>query len=163
RSSHTYSEFTSQEISSFSLSSSHTYYGSAYRLIKKLEPSVICPSSSDAYTKSNTLGNGRLDNPIGLLTSDEIRMAGEGTVYYSNSGVGYKNQTYYLYNGGYWWTMSPYGWHGANATVLDMDPDYALMGYTVSNARGVRPSVSLKPGTVLTGGDGTSASPYTVE
>ena len=74
RSTHAYSEFTSAEQSAFSMGSSWTINGSTYRLAKKTGPSVICPNSADAYTKSSSLGNGKLTYPIGLLTSDEVWM-----------------------------------------------------------------------------------------
>jgi len=38
-----------------------------------------------------------------------------------------------------------------------------LYDYYVNYTYGVRPSVSLKPGILVNGGDGTDLSPYTLE
>ena len=162
RSTHTNSEFTSEEQNAFSLTnSSYTYYGPLYRLAKKLGPSVTCPNNSDAYTKSSTRGNGKLTYPVGLLTSDEIWMAGEGTYNYRNSGTGYKNTTYYLQNNNNWWSLSPSRWDG-DAYVLRANSSYGLSNTFVASAFDARPVVSLKPGTAFSG-DGTGENPYTVE
>ena len=61
-------------------------------------PSVICPNESDRFTISSSNGNGALTYPVGLLTMDEIVMAGVGTTI----------STFYLYIGGDSWSMSPY-------------------------------------------------------
>ena len=163
RSTHTSSEFTSEEKSAFYLTStSYTYYGPTYRLAKKLGPSVTCPSSSDAYTKSNAIGNGKLIYPVGLLTSDEIWMAGEGAYYYGTEGTGYKNTTYYLQNNINWWSLSPYRGNGSNANVWLAYSSFGLDYYSVDDSYGARPVVSLKSGTVFSG-DGTGENPYTIE
>ena len=161
RSTHTSSEFTSEEQSAFSLTnSSYTYYGPTYRLAKKLGPSVTCPSSSDAYTKSSAIGNGKLTYPVGLLTSDEIWMAGEGAYSYGTSGTGYQNTTYYLQNNNYLWSLSPGYWNGSNARVWLAYSGTGLYGNNVDASVGTRPVVSLKPGQSFGYGNGTVGNPY---
>ena len=60
---------------------------------------LVCPQQNDAFTVSDTTnGNGALTYPIGLLSTDEIVLAGGWNA--SNSG-------YYLYSGQYWWASSP--------------------------------------------------------
>ena len=163
KSTHAYSEFTSEEQSAFYFQSTTTIYGPTYRLAKKTGPSVTCPNNSDAYTKSNTLGNGKLANPVGLLTSDEIWLAGEGTYNYGNSGTGYKNQTYYLQNNSSWWSLSPCSLSGSSAEMWRVESSGGIQFIAFTDrAYGVRPVVSLKPGTVFSG-DGTGENPYTVE
>ena len=160
RSTHAYSEFTSEEKTDFAIESTHTTYGPTYRLVKRIGPSVICPNSADAYTKSSTIGNGKLTYSVGLLTSDEIWMAGEGTYYYDIVNVSYKNTTYYLQNGNYWWTMSPMRWVSSNASMWDARATVGLSLNRVSSSRGVRPVISLKPGQKFEYGNGTVNNPY---
>ena len=117
-------------------------------------PSVECANSNDAFTTSNATGNGALTNPVGLLTSDEIMMAGGKY----NTG----NSTYYLYTNQYYWAGSPYYFDYSSAFEFRVVTSGYLDYGIVNNSRGLRPSVSLKPGAVLGGGDGTSGNPYTV-
>ena len=58
-----------------------------------------CPQKNDAFTVSDTTnGNGALTYPVGLLSTDEIVLAG---------GWATDNSGYYLYSGQYWWASSP--------------------------------------------------------
>ena len=60
---------------------------------------LICPQKNDAFTVSDTInGNGVLTYPVGLLSTDEIVLAG---------GWSAANSVYYLYSGQYWWASSP--------------------------------------------------------
>ena len=60
---------------------------------------LMCPQKNDAFTVSDTTnGNGALTYPVGLLSTDEIVLAGGWSA--TNSG-------YYLYSGQYWWASSP--------------------------------------------------------
>jgi len=64
------------------------------------KPVLTCTNKEDRYTVSDTIkGNGLLNNPVGLLSIDEVMMAG-GT---SGSGT-----TYYLYSNEWYWTSSPF-------------------------------------------------------
>ena len=130
-------------------------------------PSLTCTNNNDKFTKSNTLGNGKLSNPIGLLTLDEYLMAGVGSDDYNTGNIyGYMNNTgaFYLYDSGNWyWSMTPVQMYSdENASVG------CLMNYSFINASGadnpdiaVRPVVSLKSSSI-TGGTGTSADPFVV-
>ena len=71
-----------------------------------VRPSLLC-NSTDLYTVSNTKGNGMLTYPIGLISSNEIVMAGGQYALSSvlDSSV-YINQDFYLYKGIDYWTMS---------------------------------------------------------
>ena len=60
---------------------------------------LTCSQKNDAFTVSDTTnGNGVLTYPVGLLSTDEIVLAGGWSA--ANSG-------YYLYSGQYWWASSP--------------------------------------------------------
>ena len=116
-------------------------------------PSVACPNETDRFSVSS--GVAHLNYPVGLLSGDEAILAGIG-------GNGASNSSYYLYTGNYYWSLSP----------SSFDSDYAfgflvyyyLRSYYVVTSYGLRPVVSLKPGTEFErGGEGTAAKPYVVK
>ena len=115
---------------------------------------LVCPQQNDAFTVSDTTkGNGALTYPIGLLSIDEIVLAGGWNT--SNSG-------YYLYSGQYWWASSP-GYFNSYARVRGVDS----FGGADDNDRvddssgGVRPVFNLKA-EVLAQGTGTASDPYRI-
>ena len=113
---------------------------------------LICPQKNDAFTISDTTnGNGALTYPVGLLSTDEIVLAGGWNT--SNSG-------YYLYSGQYWWASSPHFFDGGFAGVRNVDSHGIANHYDgVFSSAGVRPVFNLKA-EVLTYGDGTMNNPY---
>ena len=61
---------------------------------------LTCPQKNDAFTVSDTnKGNGALTYGVGLVTTDEVVLAG---------GWKSSNLKFYLYNGQSYWTMSPF-------------------------------------------------------
>ena len=120
-------------------------------------PDVTCPNKNDAFTANDTTkGNGNLDYPIALLTADELTMAGSGRNGYSTSS--------FLYNGKDWWTLSPcYDSSNATAVVFRSAFSGVLGNNGVKVFHGVRPAVSLAPGTDFASGDGSADNPYKVE
>ena len=147
---------TPGEISG-SMSTSTTYYYGAYvRLVTNKSPQLKCPTASDKFTsRKSSIGNKALTYPVGLITADEVAMA--GGVY------GSINSSYYLYTSSFYWSGSPY----------DFFSDYSSAGeFSVSNGGdigagsvnityGVRPVVSLSSKVKLSG-NGTYSKPYTV-
>ena len=118
------------------------------------KPTLKCANNNDKFTKSTTIGNGKLTRMIGLITSDEVMYAGGKSVTY--------NQEYYLYSGTWYWTMAPYSSASGIADVNFVDIDGNLNDNFVNDARGaVRPVVSLKSD-AISGGSGTAASPFLV-
>ena len=115
---------------------------------------LTCPQKNDAFTVSDTTnGNGALTYPVGLLSTDEILLAGGWSA--SNSG-------YYLYSGQYWWASSPDIFGGGSAFVRFVYSDgYAGNADGVSNDGGVRPVFNLKA-EVLAQGSGTATDPYRI-
>ena len=123
-------------------------------------PNMACSNETDRFSVSSSIAH--LNYPVGLLTADEIIMAGAS----GNSAT--SNQTYYLHNGQSW-SMSPnyfdcyYNYGSAKVFVNDNYFGY-LNGQAVYEGTGVRPVVSLKSGTeFVTGGDGTPTNPYVVK
>ncbi|MBQ3307108.1 MAG: hypothetical protein IJG68_02825 [Bacilli bacterium] len=126
------------------------------RAITTYSPSLSCTNKNDSFTVSESAtGNGKLTYPVGLLTSDEVMLA--GGKYYTG------NTSYYLYNGSYsYWLGSPYYCGSDRTDEFNVHSGYLFYNY-VSNSRGARPAVSLKLGTHFSGGSGTSSEPYIVE
>ena len=114
---------------------------------------LVCPQQNDAFTVSDTTnGNGALTYPIGLLSTDEIVLAG---------GWNKENSGYYLYSGQIWLVSSPYSFNGSDAVVrfVDDSEDNANASGLAHGVAEVRPVLNLKA-EVLTYGDGTMNNPY---
>ena len=142
------------------------YYGAYTRLITNKAPSYDCTATEDKFTVDTSTGNGKLKYPIALMTADEISFAGglygtnAPTWYYKNSANGSSTGSTW------WWLLSPYRWNGSYAYVffvLGSSLPGRLNNDYVSNAYGVRPSVSLKSCVKTSGGDGSASTPYTIE
>ena len=97
---------------------------------------------------------GIINASVGLLTYDEVIYAGN---YYLQT-----NTNYYLYNGKYFWTMSPAGFSGVYSIVWDVTSVGALTTSFVYGSAALRPVLNLKADTLVTG-TGTSANPYIIE
>mgnify|MGYP004557471667 CR=1 FL=1 len=137
------------------LTTSTTTYGAYGRLYEKKTPSLKCAQDNDKFKMSNE--SVKLDYPISLITADEVSMAG-GVWNTSNSN-------YYLYNGQYFWTLSPSSFNSSNslARVWSVFPSGSLdTWFDVTNSIGARPVINLKANTQITKGDGTALNPYTV-
>ena len=138
-----------------------TYYGILNRtsgVFTTITPSLKCPETRDKFTVSNTLGNGKLDNPIGLITLDEMVFGGS----YMYRDATYQNNETYLYNGANdYWTMSPFAFHDGCARV-GYGYQGAIDGYNVVNAsNGARPVISLLS-SGITDGNGTMSKPFII-
>ena len=131
-----------------------TYYGATQRLIST--------SNSAGGTGPSLKCNGELskiNSKVGLITADELALA--GYAYAQN------NKTTYLQENAtdtYWWSLSPNYFNGYSAYVWYV---YGSIGSFdnfngVFNTNGVRPSISLKSTTNVTG-NGTSEDPYIIE
>jgi len=131
-----------------------TYYGAYIRIANSTKlPVLTCTNASDLYTlSSSTKGNKSLTYPIGLISADEVSMAGGVT--------GQNNYGYYLYNGQSYWTLSPYYFSGSHASMFGVYTA-SLTGWSMDLAIGVRPVINLKVDITLTG-KGTASDPYVV-
>ena len=125
--------------------SSTIYYAAYGRLVQSssnVNPSFKCSNSSDL-----------LKIPVGLITADEIIMAG-----LPRSGSTTSN---YLYTGQDYWTMSP-TWYGSRTVVFIVSSAGKLGNTDVFITYGVRPVVNLKADSQFSGGNGTSETPFVV-
>ena len=146
---------TPGEISG-SMSTSTTYYYGAYaRLVKNKKPKVTCTTASDKFTVNTSNGNGALTYPVGLITADEVAMAG------GKFGTG--NSTYYLYTNQYYWSGSPsdIDSSGYADEFIVYSSGSIGINYVVDYGIGARPVVSLSSKAKLSG-SGTYDDVYTV-
>ena len=137
-----------------------TIYGAYNRLQDNKKPSLKCSQDNDKFKMSNE--SAKLDYPVGLILADEVALAG-GRTYYN--GAYSPNSNYYLYNGKYFWTLSPSDFHSSNsiAHVWAVLPSGGLNPwYYVASSFGVRPVINLKADTLITKGDGSSLNPFVV-
>ena len=132
----------------------YLYFNVYGRVSSTYNPSLSC-DKNDAFTKDNVaIGNGKLIYPVGLITADEIMLAG---------GKNSTNSTFYLYTNQNYWTGTASGYSTKLAVVLDVNSTGSLYNYGVRDDYGLRPAVSLKPGVRFVSGNGTSDTPYVVE
>ena len=129
-----------------------TYYGATQRLVST--------SGSAGGTGPSLKCNGELSkitSKVGLITADELAFA--GYAFHQNNTTTYlqENATYT-----WWWSMSPHYFTGSYAYVRSVNGSNGYFNsYVVNNAGGVRPSISLKSTTNVTG-EGTSSSPFII-
>ena len=124
--------------------SSIIYYVPSERLIAR-SPTLKCNNNLDLYTTK-----------IGLITMDELLLAG--------SGISTNNNSYYLYTGQNYWTISPAYFNASNdnASVFAMDSLGNInSNKNVGSLYGVRPVINLSVDITLSG-TGTMDNPYVI-
>ena len=130
------------------------YYGAYGRLNKSKSPVLTCPTASDKFTVGTSNGNGALTYPVGLITADEVAMAG--------GKYGISNSTYYLYTNQVYWSGSPYNFYSGGYSGEFVVASSGNLNYNyVNDSRGARPVVSLSSKAKLSG-SGTYNDVYTV-
>ena len=109
--------------------------------------SLVCTNETDSFSMSNPKAH--LDYPIGLLSVPELSLAGYGSSHYFNNGqyVWLASPGYLYYYHAFVWEVGSSGWFGNG----------------VNSLWGVRPSVSIKPGTSYSLGDGSYTSPFVID
>ena len=109
---------------------------------------LSCTNITDKFSLTNT--KAQLTYPVGLLTYPE-------------------NYLLYSYNlvktGNAYFLLSPnrFSYSSSYERYIMYDGNSANSLYDVTNAYGVRPVISLKPGTEYASGSGSMADPYVVE
>ena len=148
----TYNPWNMSNVNGLGYGTNKTYYGATQRLVGT--------SGSTGGTGPSLKCNGELskiNSKVGLITADELAYA--GYAYVQN------NTTTYLQENAtdtYWWSLSPSYFNGDNAGVWRVRGGIGDFGINyVVNTYGVRPSISLKSTTNVTG-EGTSSTPYIV-
>ena len=136
-------------------------FGPGDRINGSNKPSLQCSRKMDRFTVSSKLGNGTLTYPVGLITSDEVMLAG---------GIAnIRNDKYYLFNNENYFTISPLAFQmiistkAPNAYIFYVGGDGALSdSLTWGQSNGIRPVISLKSTDIVESGDGTSTNPYVI-
>ncbi len=140
------------------LTTPSTFYGAYTRLQDGKTPSLKCSGDNDKFKMSNE--SAKLNYPVALITADEVAMAG-GRAYYN--GAYSPNSNYYLYNGKYFWSLSPshFDSNYSSAYVWYVMPSGSLSPwYYVAYSFGVRPVINLRANTLITKGDGSFLNPF---
>ena len=142
-------------------------YDKGYLRVSTSAPSLKCENSSDYYTVSSaSSGNKALTYSIGLITADEVLLAGSsGGVF--DGGYNYQKSTpnAYLTIGQHFWTMTPAGYYNPfgdtswNSYVFAVYASGYVDDLYTGSARGLRPVINLKSTLKFTG-DGTKNNPY---
>ena len=151
---------TAGEISSWVSTGTHYYYGANLRLYgdsSNPSPSLKCTNANDKFTTTTAKGNGKLSYSVGLITADEVNIAGADNQRNSNT-------SYYLYTGytgANYWAGSPFDFSEGTSGGFVVDGDGRLGGSVVNGGYGVRGVVSLSSESKLLG-SGTYNDVYTV-
>ena len=142
----------------------YTDYVSYNRLINEKKPSLQCNDEDTYTTMDSDKGNKSLDNPIGLVTADEVIMSGSLATLFIDTTPGLENNSYYLYTGQNYWTISPAGYftgYIVGSSMFYISSTGALAAWTVNNNYGVRPVINIRADVQLTG-SGTTSDPFKV-
>lgn len=127
------------------------YFSPYGRAFVTNEPSVTCKNKNDAFTVNAANGNGALKYPIALLTIDEADLAGRC----ANTYIDGTTENPY-------WLLAPLSLEGQYTTGAAFGNGMTYQNPT-ANPSAIRPVVSIKPGTRVGGGDGTSTNPYVLD
>jgi len=121
-------------------------HGAFVNIEHTLTPSLGCANKNDAFTKEDmTKGNGKLAHKVGMITIDELFMAGFVADYSAS-------QQYLLDAAAH--IMSPVGFYGPSTIAFSVMSTASI---------GFRPMVSLKSTLRFAeGGAGTADNPYIV-
>ena len=144
-------------------------YNKGYLRVLESAPTLTCENASDYYTvASASSGNKKLSYPIGLITADEMMLAGHaGGVFDGSYNHMKTNNGSYLVTGNTFWTMTPAGGYnpfgGASwfAYVFGVGVSGVVDDNFAGDTRGLRPVVNLKSDVTITG-SGTKTDPYVV-
>ncbi len=130
-----------------------TVYLAYGRLQDDKKPSLKCSQENDRFKVSSD--SAKLNYPVGLILADEVALAGGKSTF--------ANSNYYLYNGKYFWTLSPASFH-SNYSVAQV---WAVLSsgtlgswYFVTSSVGVRPVINIKQDVTISKGDGSSINPF---
>ena len=152
-----YSTTNYTTLTSWNSTGTTYYYGAYGRIVKDNNPMLTCAVDSDRFTvnKINSKGNGTLTYPVGLITADEVAMAG------GKFGSSNENSSYYLYTNQYYWAGSSSICNGSSSIDLVVGDDGSLGSGRIAVNRGVRGVVSISSESKLLG-SGTYNDVYTV-
>ena len=113
------------------------------------EPTLKCPDTDETYGGSYRL-------KAGLITADELTLAGESTYVVGNSYLNPGESDYW------YWSMSPAVFFIDGAFVLS-ESEGLDNGGVDADGYGLRPVINVTTDNGFASGDGTASSPYVIE
>ena len=133
------------------------FYYDLYTRIISVKPTLKCTDAE------------KYQNYVGILTADEALYAG-GKVSTANTNNFYLVNSYQKNNGLWFWLYGPFYnivvasiYSETDPHVLQINSEAKINNMNVSNnSGGTRPVIVLKPNTIISGGNGTKASPYVI-
>lgn len=115
-------------------------------------PQLFCNNSSnDLFTVTNLKGNNLLKYPIGLITYDELKLAGISSSIFNKSSWIWDNYSY--------WTITPKG----KDENFFLSSDGIISKWSSKTNYAIRPVISLKSDVEISGGIGTINDPFVVK
>ncbi len=140
-------------ISGTGIENTVTIYSANERTYRTFKPSLKC-QNEDLFTSiESPKGTRSLTYPIGLSTVDEQIFAGISSK---------DNETnYYLYNGFWYWTMTPAKFMDNHACVYNLRAG-EIWEEWIDSTDNLRPVINLVSGS-LTKGTGTVSDPFIIE
>ena len=106
---------------------------------------LSCPLETDQFSMANP--KAKIKYPVGLLTYTESYLLGNDTL--RNIGIRY-------------WLFSPESFNNLGTFGRYVDVGGSNTSHSVSYVRGVRPSIVLAPGVVVSEGNGSTSTPYRI-
>lgn len=103
-----------------------------------------CENITDRFSVTNS--KAKISYPVGLISESEHNLM---TSNFANAGYSY-------------WTLSPSNYQHYYAHIVGTDPFGGTSFFPNDLAYGVRPAITLNPGTEIDGGTGTYTDPYVV-
>jgi len=123
-------------------------------------PTLECTRDMDKFTVDSINGNGDLNYPIGMLTADEINLAGHIVEFTTETAMNYLSMSEN------YWSLSPTSFKKKSGMYqacenVSLFEDFVSSDYIAREA--VRVSISLGLDAHVTSGNGTFETPYIVE
>ncbi len=115
-----------------------------------LSPSFDCIQNEDKFSVLEP-GNQALNNPVGLVTLDELLYA----------GVSDENTENFLYSTDSYYTMTPAYYNGSDAYNFSII-NGKISKTKVNESLGIRPVITLNKDTKIKSGDGSEMSPFRI-
>ena len=122
-------------------------YGAYERIVDNKQPTIICPTSSNNF-------GGEYNMKIGLLSVDEVAIAG-GVYNINNNG-------YYLYNGDAFYTMSGAEFINNTAYIFSVSSSGSITTSELNSGLGIRPVINIDS-SITASGTGTIDDPYVLD
>ena len=108
--------------------------------------SLSCDRETDMFSTLNP--SAQLTYKVGLVSAPELNLLHYSSVF--NTGQNY-------------WTISPRTYYADNTNIIISYRSLGISNGDIKNPIGVRPVISLKPGTKYSTGSGSMADPYIVD